>query len=162
MWRHLFLLVGGERDDPFFAAWPINISVRRFATRWRSRRRNWIRKLLCSPPFLEDKTWNTSNFRLTLRRTRPWERKWLALRGLSLFVYGGFTGGWKREGYFGEIGRCIHFMMRWEFSREFVQLWKERGRQSSLTVCQVFSTRSICKYLKRIYVYICVILVLKK
>lgn len=113
MWRHLFLLVGGERDDPFFAAWPINISVRRFATRWRSRRRNWIRKLLCSPPFLEDKTWNTSNFRLTLRRTRPWERKWLPLRGLSLFVYGGFTmveeegrifwWNWKMRSFYDEM-----------------------------------------------------------
>lgn len=159
MWRHLFLLVGGERDDPFFAAWPINISVRRFATRWRSRRRNWIRKLLCSPPFLEDKTWNTSNFRLTLRRTRPWERKWLPLRGLSLFVYGGWGRG---KDILVKLEDAFILWRDENISREFVQLWKERGRENSLTVCQVFSTRSICKYLKRIYVYICVILVLKK
>lgn len=75
-------------------------------------------------------------------------------RSFSLCLWW-FHGGWGR-------GKDIlvkledAFILWWDenISREFVQLWKERGRENSLTVYQVFSTRSICKYLKRIYIYI--------
>lgn len=69
---------------------------------------------------------------------------------VSLFVYGVF-----RKDILVKLCSFYDESIGENIPREFVQLLKG-ARESSLSVCQVFSTRSICKYLKRIYVYMCV------
>lgn len=87
------------------------------------------------------------------------------------FSYGGVgrkeSKLWK-GGHVGEDIVIVHFRISKRISQGVeVKIFQgnlcnyERGGRvltvwSALTVCELFSTRSICKYLKRIYVHICV------